>query len=285
MKVILSKKGLDSSFSSKPVLIVDNEMVFMPIIAIEEQELKYSQIKLGNSNMLTNLKNLVDGTFYINDKKVEITKDSRCHLDPQLINYFGCENFRGSFGQIKSSQKHLKNNNVQEEDLILFYGWYKDKNDKLHTNGKNVFFGYMQIGEIINVSNLDEKQRKEYEKQYSWLKYQPHWKNKDIYSQKDNNTIYIAREFCTFDDTIKGYGMFKYDKALDLTADDKNAKSCWKIPPLAGLKTSRKGGNGKNSFNELGQFRAPSRNQEIVIENSKKAEEWAVNLIKKYAKR
>ncbi len=285
MSVILSKKGLDSSFSSKPILMVDDEIVFIPIVAVEEQELKYSQVKLGNSNLLKNLKFLVGGTFYINDKKVEITKDSRCHLDPQLVNYFDSENFRGSFGQIKSAQKHLESQNVKVDDLILFYGWYKDKADKVHTDGKNVLFGYMQIDEILKVATLNEKQRKEYEKKYPWLRYQPHWKNKDKYAENDDNTIYIAKESCTFDNAIKGYGMFKYNKALDLTADDIRTKSCWKVPALAGLKTSRKGANGKDCFNERGQYRAPSRNQEIVIEDSKKAQKWAENLIKKYAKR
>ena len=255
MNIILSKKGLDSSFSSKPISMTGGEMVFIPIVT------------------------------YLNGNKVEITKDSRCHLDPQLINYFNSENFRGSFGQAKEEQRHLESHNVTEGDLILFYGWYKDKDDKVHTNGKNVLFGYMQIGEILKIANLDDNKRKEYEKQYPWLKYQPHWKNKDKYAEIDNNTLYIAREFCTFDNTIKGYGMFKYDKALDLTANDMKAKSCWKVLALAGLKTSRRGGKGQEGFNEQGQFRAPSRNQEIVVESSKNAQKWAENLIKKYAMR
>lgn len=284
MKVILSKKGLDSSNSIKPISISNNEMVFLPIPSDNIYDYtRYSEVFNNKISLLYYCMEMGINNGYINDKKISINGETHCHLDPQLIDYFGYKDFKGSdafkgnFGQVKSAQKHLENNKVQVNDLFLFYGWYEDKNKP---NGKHTIFGYLQIGEIIKVNELTPDQKQDIINKYPWLHHQPHW-----CSNETNNTIYIARETCTFDKKIKGYGMFKYNKKLDLTADDMENKTCWKIPALKNCKASYKGANGKSEFSELGQYRLSDRCQELVIEECPQAEKWAINLIKKYAKR
>ena len=267
MKVILSKKGLDSSFSKNPIPILDEKLIFVPI-PNEQDILKYGDLK--------NLNRFIEVTGQ-NKSFLE----THCHLDPQLENYFNCENFKGSLGQIEGFQTHLEKNSVEVGDLFLFYGWYLDViNDNLHKNGKHVIWGYMQIGEIIKPETLNESERKELEKKYPWLKYQPHW-NSNKYKNIKNNTIYIAKDTCTFDKNLKGYGILDYTISLDLTDKDNKNRSHWKIEGLSNCKTSYKSLNGKQDFNELGQYEVPARCQEIVI-NDEKAERWAIDLIKRH---
>ncbi len=267
MKIILSKKGLDSSFSKYPIPILDEKLIFVPI-PDEKDNIKY-----GNLSFL--------------DRFIEITGQNKsflkthCHFDPQLENYFNCKNFKGSLGQSKGFQTHLEDNGVEVGDLFLFYGWYWDIiNDNYHKKGKHVIWGYMQIGEIIKPETLNKSERNELEKKYPWLKYQPHW-DSNKYKNVNNNTIYIAKDVCTFDNNLKGCGIFNYTMGLDLTDKDSKNRTNWRVEELSNCKTSYKSSSGENGFDKLGQYKVPARCQEIVI-NDKKAEKWAANLIKNH---
>ncbi len=278
MKIILSKKGLDSSNSVKPITIDNKQMIFLPIPSNQDYDnARYSEVFENKISLLFYCMEMGIDFGYIDNKKLPMNGTTNCHLDPQLINYFGYDNFKGSFGQVKAAQKHLENKQVQAGDLFLFYGWYTD--NKTHKE-KHTLFGYLQVGEIIKVNELTASQKQKIVDKYPWLHHQPHW-----YSQETNNTIYIARETCSFNKNIKGFGMFKYDKELDLTAKDIGTKTCWEISALKNCKVSFKDHNGNDSFNDLGQFRVADRCQEIVIEECPQAEKWAINLIKKYKRR
>ncbi|MDE6598319.1 MAG: hypothetical protein K2K60_06745 [Clostridia bacterium] len=280
MKVILSKKGFDSSNSTNPILITNNELLFLPIPSSNKTDKRYSEIFIDNEvSLLDYCREMGINYVIIGGNKVLIDGETNCHLDPQLLDYFGYADFKGSFGQESSPQGHLKNNNVQVGDLFLFYGWHKDLKDNIHKDGKHTIFGYLQIGEIIKVNELTPEYRQEIIKKYPWLKHHPHW-----YSKETNNTIYIAKEHFAFDTSLKGYGMFKYGPELDLSANDMGKRTCWRIPALKGLKASYKGVNGKEEFDELGQYIIFPRCQELVID-SPQAEQWAINLIKQYVKR
>ena len=275
MKVILSKKGFDSSNCTKPILITNNELLFLPIPSINKADKKYSEVFINNEKSLLDCcREKGINHAIIDGKKVPIDEETNCHLDPQLLDYFGYPDFKGSFGQDLSAQGHLKRNYVQVDDLFLFYCWYKDEKDKIHSDGKHTIFGYLQIGEIIKVNELHPERKQEIISIYPWLKDHPHWNSKAT-----NNTIYIARDTCTFDDDIKGFGMFNYSPNLNLSNNDMSQRTYWKIPALKGLNVSFKGANGKKEFDELGQYIIFPRCQELVID-SPQAEQWAINLIK-----
>ena len=282
MKVILSKKGLDSSFKSLcrlPIPIGYDNTTRIEFVPIPDKldKLKYGDIESYIKSFAKTMKGGKAGEY-------EVFVKTHCHLDPQLENYFNSENFRGSLGQIQGFQKHLENNSVEVGDLFLFYGSYCNliSEEIITKQGKHVIWGYMQIGEIIKPGTLNESERKELEKKYPWLKYQPHW-NKKKYKDINNNTIYIAKDTCTFDKNLKGYGILDYTVSLNLTdRDNYNInKTSWKVKELSGCKTSFKSLNGKQGFDDLGQYKVPARCQEIVI-NDKKAECWAIDLIKRH---
>ena len=217
---------------------------------------------------------------YLKNFKIDLS--SLCHMDPNLSNYLDEPNFLGSVGQIGISQSHLENQEIQKDDLFIFFGKYEiqkfsqTKVEKI-AKDKHIMFGYLQIGEIICPNDPKNGGRASYEQKYPWIKNQPHW-NFEKYNNIKSNRIYIAREKCSFDENIKGFGMFNFSEDLILTKNGRSI-SKWELPkPLMNLKiTYHNESNYKEDY-----FQSASRGQEFVIEKNEKAEKWAVELIKNH---
>ena len=117
MKVILSRKGFDSSNGgiASPIL-PDGTLLSLPIPSRNERT-KYADLCLNGK------------TFYeiIGDlnPRTRIKENYKCHLDPDLHNYSDTKDWQPLFGQEGASETHLVNCNVKENDLFLFFGWYK----------------------------------------------------------------------------------------------------------------------------------------------------------------
>lgn len=278
MKIILSRKGIDGGNCKASNLVVydefdKSEIIMIPIPNLGDKT-AYEDIKLSK-HFDTYVKN------YLN--KHGIKPYSHCHLDPNISNYYNNFNFLGSFGQVGASQKHLENQKIEVGDLFIFFGKFEfHKISKLNIDvvmkNKHVMFGYLQINEIIYPNKMTTQERDVYEKKYPWLSAQPHW-NIANYKKRENNCIYIAREKCSFDDSVKGYGVFEFNKDLILTKKNGTA-SQWKLPrPLRNLKISYH----DRSNHKLTYFQSAKRGQEFVVEENKKAQKWVMNLIKNHA--
>lgn len=293
MKIILSKKGVDSSNFSEPIEAKEGEeLFFMPIPSLKEKH-KYQDIMHcpGKSLLDVANENCKNGKFKIQIPIKTLQQDNKvgCHLDPQVKDYFGQKKFLASFGQAESAQSYLENNEVGLKDLFLFFGWYYDIDEK---RDKQVIWGYMQVGDILTFQEdgkvdskiLGQNLSREYvESKYPFLKNQPHWINKENYPYSRRNTIYIASEFFNNDHSIKGFGVFKYDKEkeLDLTAKNAKCKSQWQVERLKNVCVQYKKGNGEQyQFDDNGYISiAKGFGQEFVIDGEK-AEKWAFDIIK-----
>ena len=279
MKVILSRKGFDSGYGGYPSIILpNNEMITLPIPCPSDYY-RYSDIstKNGEGECLYNIMKSLKNEISFGGEKKELTKETHCHLDPDLCD-FSVErdkNWKGIFGQIDASTTVLNNNGVKEGDLFLFFGWFNDviiednKYKFTKGDGRHTIFGYLQIDKILHPK---------YDKVPEEFNKHPH-----VYDskrkEKDTDTIYIAKDVCTFDNNIKGYGIFKYDEKLDLTKKGMN-RTCWDLPDFfKGVKIAY---HNENSFKE-GYFKSACRGQEFVIEDNKDVEEWAINLIKEHS--
>lgn len=276
MKIILSRKGFDSGYGGYPSLIMpNNEMITLPI-PCSEDETKYIDLKTIDGKNIYNImkdicKNIKNGkTFLLNE-------DTTCHLDPDLSEYSvnRIEGWKGCFGQISAAQKVLENNNIKEGDLFIFFGWFNDieeTNNKYKFKkgtGRHTLFGYLQIDKILYTSKEDAPE---------WLKKHPHAKSYRR-CNKDSNCIYIAKEKCTFNKNIKGYGTFTYNEELDLTKKGMN-RTKWDLPDIfKGLKMTY---HNDDSWKE-DHFKSACRGQEFVIEENKNIEDWSINLIEKYS--
>ena len=121
VKVILSRKGVDSGNSQMSNLVVKNgdktEIVMIPIPSdidkVPYKELSFSQDDKINSYT----------KGYIESKtKKQHGLDTICHADPNLRNFFGDPKFLGSIGQVGASLSHLRNQDIKEKDIFIFFG-------------------------------------------------------------------------------------------------------------------------------------------------------------------
>ena len=284
MRVILSRKGFDSGTGGWPSIILpelDNKMISFPI-PDPDDNLKYSDIQaLENGKSLYDIMKDLKRTpkLTLNKEKIDFTDETCCHFDPDIYDYsIERENgWRGILGQIDQAQTVLKNNNVEEGDLFIFFGLYRNaviKEDGTvrydsKEKDKHTMFGYLQIDKILHPK---------YDKVPEQFRNHPHIVKQEDFCN-DTNTIYIAKDVCTFDKNIKGYGMFKYAEELDLTKKGMS-KSRWDLPEIfRGLDITYH----KDTAWKDGYFQSTYRFQEAVIQESEEVEKWAQNLVRKYS--
>lgn len=226
MKIILSRKGFDSSCGGKASPIFpDGTLYSLPIPEGKrgQQSTCYDEIGYGERGLSHLVKDLTNG---------KVTGDRCVHLDPDL--HFGSlprhPQWRPLFGQTGAAEGHLRNQNIQKGDLFLFFGWFKkvEWGDHRYRYVKDapdlhILFGWLQIESRIDIepgTALPE-----------WLTYHPHSQNQEFYSQ---NALYLSSS------TLKvgakslpcpGAGVFEqFSPALQLTAPQANTRSLWKLP-------------------------------------------------------
>lgn len=275
MKIILSRKGFDSSAGGYPSPILpDGSLLSLPI-PDENDKIKYSELNHKRTNYYDIMKQLSINKLTLENKKITLNANTKCHLDPDLrINSMKhSEKWKGIFGQMGSAQTHLENQNVKEGDLFLFFGWFRNTircGDKLifHPKdifGKHIIFGYLEIGQKIIIETKDDLKE--------WMLYHSHANESKI--GKKRNTIYIAKEKLSFAKQNKGYGIFTYNDSLVLTKTGET-RSKWSLPIF--LKSKSISYHSDKSWRE-NYFQSAGRGQEFVIEESTDVEKWAQQLI------
>lgn len=164
------------------------------------------------------------------DKKwQELNKDTECHLDPDICPgvVSRMPNWKPCFGQINQAQSHLVNEGVKENDLFLFFGWFKktvSQNDVLKFDefspDLHVIFGYLQVGQILQVNERTDVP--------NWMQNHPHARNKQR-KKTPTNTIYVARENLSWDKSKPGAWTFEFNESLVLTKKG-FSRSKWELP-------------------------------------------------------
>lgn len=275
MKIILSRKGFDSSNGGCPSPILpDGTMLSMPIPS-EDNE-RYENLMYKDTSYSELLENL--NSKYTYDK---------CHLDPDIrenIRRKKIADWKPAFGQIGAAQGTLANAGVEKGDLFLFFGWFKKayKKDGIYqfytkkTSDNffdyadlHVIYGYMQIGEILT----DKEQIKE----YSW---HPHAMKTRIDSKK--NALYVPSEKLSFCSNMKGYGTFDYSEKLVLTKPG-CSRANWSKYPF--LEPEHIYGKRKNSSKiylngvQDGLYYAGVW-QELIVYESPEITDWVTEIIK-----
>ena len=149
-----------------------------------------------------------------------------------------------ALNRIPDSVGYLKNLNIQEGDIFLFFGnfhfitkkdghiqYVKKTGDFYKDNDIQIIWGYMQIGEIIT----------DHEKQHEFW-WHPHadWSR----DNDDANTIFKASEKLSFDKSKPGAGILPFDMKRVLTLEGA-PKATWKKNPV--YDTDSIIGNRKNS--------------------------------------
>lgn len=150
MKVILSRKGFDSSNGGCPSPILpDGTMLSLPIPTDTYEDLSWKGVNYADL-----LRQLRPGKAF-----------SHCHVDPDLrpgLRSAAVEGWKPAFGQEGSAQGVMANAGVEQGDLILFFGWFRHVEqgpngyrfarkceDFFRCADLHVIYGYLQIGEIL----------------------------------------------------------------------------------------------------------------------------------------
>jgi len=223
MKVILSRKGFDSSYGgvASPILD-DGTLLSLPIPS--PSRITYDELSVGGIPLGKVVADLTSG---------RIPSNHHAHLDPDLnaAMYPRLPGWRPIFGQVDAAQAHLEGCGVTIGEIFLFFGWFREVNTvgeqyRFVRDARNlhVIYGWLQVGEIIRVN-----QKPSCAPQWA-SEYHPHF-----YGDRGaNNTVYIASERLDIGgiaSSADGGGVFrKFHEDLCLTAPGAKNRSQWLLP-------------------------------------------------------
>jgi hypothetical protein len=273
MKIILSRKGFDSSLGGYPnPILPDGKMVSLPIPS--EDNFRYSDLLVEARLTYYDLMKQLRPYVKIGQEWQVLNKETNCHLDPDIYRNIiqRRSGWRPCFGQIGAAQSHLEKLGVYEGDLFLFFGWFRkirNRNGKLefdpNERGVHALFGYLQIDKILKITNETKVPK--------WIEYHPH--NSENRRKYETNTIYVAKECLSWNRQLPGAGTFKFNRNIVLTKDGLT-RSKWCLPEF--FKVAEISFHNTDSWKD-GYFQSAARGQEFVIKDNRKVEEWAIRLI------
>lgn len=276
MKIILSRKGFDSTYGGYPSLILPNgRMVSLPIPS-NKDNFTYSDLWLDDDTTYMECMKKISNKIRSKDASV-LDENTKCHLDPDINRHVlkGRElGWRGCFGQVGAAQTVLEKHHVDEGDLFLFFGWF---NTCTEAEGALSFSGNVGFHAIYGYLQVDKKYYTATDASIpEWIEYHSHMS--EGRRMRPNNCIYVAKENTSWDAKIPGYGCFLYDEELCLSKEGMS-RSKWDLPSFFhGLDITY---HSSNSWKE-GYFQSACIGQEFVIQENAKVTEWAIKLINKH---
>jgi len=282
MKLILSRKGFDSSAGGVPSPIFpDGRMVSLPIpdknSAVTYGDISYDGESLGN--LVSHL------------TKGRLPPHYRAHIDPDLVhdNLPRSPDWQPIFGQTGQAQGHLRNNEVGQGDLFLFFGLFR-RVEMLkgsytwvpEARPGHVIWGWLQVAKVLQLGNSRPHG-------YEWADYHPHFNR----GTDPNNVVYLASRHLQIGKRavdLQGAGVFpRFSISRHLTALHAEKLSIWDLPgwfhpgetrtPLtyhANMQRWQKRGDRT-------ELKSVARGQEFVLDCDEypEAAQWAYDLIKK----
>lgn len=270
MKVILSRKGFDSSNGGivSPIM-EDGTMLSLPIPSADcdrFEDLVYCQ---------HSYRKILEDLNYKEDPRYP-----NCHVDPDLSmdrRKAKIEGWCPIFGQVSSSASYLMETvKVEEGDLFLFFGNYHKVQ---YSNGKyqyikrtgdfysdadlQAIWGYMQVGKIV--------QDPEEQKKYGW---HPH--AAEEFLREKSNVMFVAKENLSFNQDMPGAGLLKFREDRVLTAKNCN-KATWVKRSVYDVDSVI--GNRKNSSKNAAGIYYAGIWQELGLKESLDCAAWAKSIV------
>ncbi|WP_017732743.1 Nmad3 family putative nucleotide modification protein [Nafulsella turpanensis] len=269
MKIILSRKGFDNQYGKQPSPILpDGTLLSLPI-PMRGERTSFSQLYHNSTSYIDIIKSLKPSTH--------LSENDTCHLDPDIRKdaIDRGESWIPLFGQADSALSHLINNSVSQNDLFLFFGTFREvdiiKGQLKYKKGSpalHVIYGYLQIKEL----HRDQDSIRD--------KFSHHPHASALLLKKKLNGIFEANDKLSFDSRQNGSGVLFFNRDLILTKEGLS-KSKWNLPIQ--FRDAKITYHSTSSFKQ-DYFQSAAKGQEFIISDSKYAEEWAKNLIKKGTK-
>ena len=222
MKIVLSRKGFDSSSGGVPSPIFPDGKILSLPIPDRSSGIAYDEIA---GNCWATVGELVQ-------QLAGISQTHRAHLDPDLAaqSFPRAEGWRPIFGQVDSAESHLKNQMVGPGDVFLFFGLFRPV-EKLRSEWRYIrgsksihaIFGWLQIADRVAVSDWPTTD--------AWAQYHPHFTG----GRNSNNVLYVANNRLKLhrENGIDraGAGAFhSLSERQKLTAPDSSRPGLWLLP-------------------------------------------------------
>ncbi len=220
MRLILSRKGFDSSAGGAPSPILpDGSMLSLPIPE-RRSETQYAAIAWNGRSVGRIVEELTNR---------KVCARFGAHLDPDL--QAGAlprePGWRPAFGQAGAAQAVLERARVAEGDLFLFFGWFREVEERAGrlryapgAPSQHVIFGWLRVGRVLAVPR---------ERAPRWAAAHPHVR----WPRRDRNTLYVASSELRLEGAphgLPGGGAFaRYDERLRLSAPGRT-RSVWEVP-------------------------------------------------------
>ena len=163
MRVVLSRKGVDSTAGACASVIHDGRCLSLPIPVPDAYP---SRLRYRDMGLPLPVEDLSGGA---------LGSDRLCHPDPA---------FHGGMavlGQVDAAQSHLENQQVGPGDVFLFFGLFREGQRKTHR-----IFGYLKVHEV---RRLGRRPKPDTLIGLPWA--HPHTEG-DIAHWPENNTVYIG---------------------------------------------------------------------------------------------
>lgn len=221
MRIILSRKGFDSSAGGIPSPILPDGRPYSLPIPDVQSPIRYGDIDYDGINL--------------GDLLFSMTGDPEwsrrgAHLDPDLRpgSLPRLPGWRPLLGQSGSAQGHLQNEGVGRGDLFLFFGSFRRvrmEGGRYRSSGAplHLIWGWMQIAEVCRVDDLPKDA-------LHWARYHPHF----AYGRDSANTLYLATERFSLDGRptrLPGAGCFRHlDERRVLTVPGSKRQTRWQLP-------------------------------------------------------
>ena len=264
MKIILSRKGFDSSAGKQASPIMpDGTLLSLPI-PDEEDSNMFSSLQWKDKNYYDIISSL--------NPRTKLNTCSKCHLDPDLRKESKRRrlNWHPAFGQMNTALSHLRNQKVSIGDIFLFFGWFREtvineghlqyKKDGLDAH---IIYGYMQIGEIIDrKENVPDS-----------IKEHPHFMYNDAWAAHQN-AIFLPTSRLSIQPSLNGCNVLNYRDDRVLTKDGMSRRY-WDLPEF--FKDVSISYNSKSWLSDC--FKSAGRGQEFVMDATPQIIEWVKRII------
>lgn len=286
MKLVLSRKGFDSSYGGMPSPILpDGTLLPLPIPS------RYDTKTMADAVPgFPDLDALLAG---LRGRRSKVSPSMRVHEDPVLSHPAPPPGWRPSLGQTGAAASHLRRQSVGPGDLFLFFGWFRqaelvDGRWRWAEDAEDIhaFFGWLEVEAVVPVVSG----RQSALERFPWLAEHPHVAGPEHYTDK-RNTVYVGRErSAILPGTTVGGGRFqKYSSTLRLTAPRAGGRRTkWLLPecffPTAGRQPltyhSRLERWSRSSEGAL--LDSVARGQEFVLDTDEYpgTADWALSLIR-----
>jgi hypothetical protein len=229
MKLILSRKGFDSTWGGYPSPILsDGQLVSLPIPQ-RGSGVHYSDMRIAEGlTCLELMSRLGISSIRAGRRRLKLDGALEAHLDPDLVRDHRPRpsDWRPLFGQVNQALTHLRQNSVSVGDVFLFFGWFRSTqatSERLRfigpSSGIHAVFGYLEVGEVIDIKSDTD---------LPWASEHPHLRCRAT-AGWSQNAVFIAARQCSLVPSLPGAGVFRYHNRFVLTAP-KSTRSVWQLP-------------------------------------------------------